>query len=354
MPIRKCFFDRNGSVVRMLCPDDKERRDINNNKDADVIFYEPPDSPPVCWVCSLIGAAATHKMSDHGRQHTTALDICPHDCTERPKPTKEQPELWVIHGDGFHREWKLSGKIEVVSPPLAILFVSYGAGDNVFANRTPEVVELTVNVNKQLVTSKIPVFHHRNQIAGQKVQFEELLDRFVVALQDLENHRDGNPLAPFKKVALDSLSSPWPWQVGLLDDPTDLYMLYAVICLDIDAQTKKEWVDTLLESDGLSIARTKSYLSDLSAYLACEHNNLRIPLGCWADLRQWEHDPHTTLPSSNEDRTDAIRNRKLEIVNAWFCKLWEDAEAISFSAEQWNTVKQMAIGDVAKWDSKVK
>ena len=334
MAIKKCLFDRNGNVVDMLYPDPYAVY-------RDVVTYRPP----ACWICFILGEEKARQLENHGNHYIATGVQCVDVCKGRKAPTEETRELWVIHGDGIHHEWILGDNIEVVAPPLAILFVSYAGGSGVFASKTAKVKELRIQGQPNKV--KIPVFHYRDPIAGCKSDIEKVLDCFGVALEILKYQDGGDPLEPFWKVALDSSTSDWPEKVGLRDNATILYFLYALRKLADQNGVGQELVEELLNIDDLSITRTRK--NDLSNYLAHIHSNLLIPLECWEILRKWEHNPETSATEKEK-----IAEKKVKIVKSWLSSFSHAAYLHGIRGANWTTVKQWAIEDAIKWDSTVK
>jgi hypothetical protein len=334
MAIKKCLFDRNGNVVDMLYPDPYAVY-------RDVVTYPPP----ACWICFILGEEKARQLENHGNHYIATGVQCVDVCKGRKAPTEETRELWVIHGDGIHHEWILGDNVEVVAPPLAILFVSYAGGSGVFASKTAKVKELGIQGQSKRV--KIPVFYFRDPIVDMESAIREVLNCFEVALEILRYQNGGNPLEPFRKVALDSATSEWPMLVGLRDNAKELYFLYALRKLAEEDKVEQNLVDTLLESPGLTIAKENK--NDLSNYLAFEHENLLIPLECWEILREWEHNPATSAMDKEK-----IAEKKVNIVKEWLSKYSGAARRYGINNANWRTVKQWAIKDAETWDSTVK
>jgi hypothetical protein len=330
----------------MLYSDYPNSRDIYANNTTDVLICEPNK----CWICSLIGENAAFKLPEHQKGGGSSVNAC----KARDTPKEEMSELWVIHGHESHRSWLSSvERIDVMSPPLAFLFVSFGGGVNYFAEKA-KVVNLSVKGLSAY--AQVPVFHYQDGIAGERELFTDLLSQFVVALDGLQNQNGGDPLEHFEKAAQDATNSEWPQKVGLRDNAKYLFYLYAACKMSEQEPLLTELAVGLLSNPLLKIAKgiNDRGCGELDNYLKQLHRNLLIPLECWADLMQWEHNPDKRMASLSPDQ---ILKKKRELVNTWFDDNKDTWCAFSTEGKlqkHWATVKKMSITDVDKWDSTVR
>jgi hypothetical protein len=344
MPIRMCFFDINRTVIDMLYSDHPKKEEIYANKTKDVMICKTNE----CWICSLIGENAAFNLPEHQKDR----DVCKAKAIDTSE--EKMSELWVIHGHEPHRSWLSSiESIDVTSPPLAFLFVSFGGKANFFAEET-KVVNL--KLKGQDAPAQVPVFHYQDGIASKRELFTDLLSQFVVALDGLQNQDGGDPLELFKKAAQDATNSEWPQKVGLRDNAKYLFYLYAACKLSEQEPLLTKIVMGLLSNPVLKIAKGINDRSsdELVKYLEQLHKNLLIPLECWAELMKWEHNSDKKEASLTRDQ---ILKKKRELVNKWFRDNKDTWCAFSKGEklqEHWATLKELSEADVDKWDSTVR
>ncbi len=325
MALRKCVFDHDGKVIEWL----------STKGYHELVGYRPP----YCWVCSLHGEGAAHRLDGHKR------------CTSRPAPSHDAAELWVIHGDRFHNEWIPIDVANTAFPPLAVLFVSLGGDDNFFADRCVEAVQF--QSSRQAEKSKVPIFYHRGGLANNSnfAEFRELLTCSEVALQELEHQTNGDPLEPFRRAALESRSAYWPQAVGFRDAADDLFFLWAAVKLAESQLGMRAVVEGLLMRPSLSLASRRR--DDLETYLLHQHGDIFVPLSCQATLARTVHTLGRNLPDTAMEREETLRQLKTGIVAKWFQDNKGAARARGIDMD-WLQLKDRSIQDVDKWALRMK